>query len=216
MIIERALNAQYLSNTYLVCDRDGGGAVVIDAGGPLDPVFKAAERLSVAPSMVLLTHHHHDHVSEVPGLTARWADVPVLISPLERDDVPTSTGTVDAGDRLTAGDLVIRPLAHAGSYARNALVPRRARRVGRRLHRRHPLPRLRGRCARPWPHDLPGDQGLDHGDAMELDPATEIHPGHSEPTTVGREWDATRSSASGGASTARAHSPASRSAIRRR
>ena len=42
-------------------------AVVIDAGGPLDPVFDAAERLSVAPSMVLLTHHHHDHVSEVPG-----------------------------------------------------------------------------------------------------------------------------------------------------
>ena len=72
MIIEHARNAQYLSNTYLVCDRDGGSAVVIDAGGPLEPVFKAADSLAVTPSMVLLTHHHHDHVSEVPGLAARW------------------------------------------------------------------------------------------------------------------------------------------------
>ena len=27
------------------------------------------------------------------------------------------------------------------------------------------------------------------GTLMELDPATEIHPGHSEPTTVAREWE---------------------------
>ena len=27
------------------------------------------------------------------------------------------------------------------------------------------------------------------GTLMELDPATEIHPGHAEPTTVAQEWE---------------------------
>ena len=35
--------------------------------------------------MVLLTHHHSDHVSEVGELLRRWPEMPVLISPLERD-----------------------------------------------------------------------------------------------------------------------------------
>src|SRR5579863_8554333 len=103
MIIEHSRNSDYLSNTYLVCDHAGGSAVVIDAGGPLEPVFAAAERLSVTPSMVLLTHHHHDHVSEVDGLTSRWPGIPVLISPLERDLVGTATGTIDTGERLHEG-----------------------------------------------------------------------------------------------------------------
>ena len=72
MIIEHSRHAQYLSNTYLVCDHEGGSALVIDAGGPIEPVLAAAERLSVKPKRVLLTHHHHDHVSDVPALTARW------------------------------------------------------------------------------------------------------------------------------------------------
>jgi glyoxylase-like metal-dependent hydrolase (beta-lactamase superfamily II) len=189
MIIERALNAQYLSNTYLVCDRDGGSAVVIDAGGPLDPVFQAAERLSVAPSMVLLTHHHHDHVSEVPGLTARWPDAPVLISPLERDDVPTSTGTVDAGDRLTAGELVIRPLATPG-HTRGMLSfliehdGLAAVFTGDTLFRDSV-----GGVRAPGHTTYQAIKDSIMGTLMELDSATEIHPGHSEPTTVGREWD---------------------------
>src|SRR6202035_5418748 len=95
MIINPSPTPQYLSNTSLVCDHPGGSAVVIDAGGPLEPVFAAAERLSVTPSTVLLTHHHLDHVSDVGGLTARWPAVPVLISPLERELVPAATGTID-------------------------------------------------------------------------------------------------------------------------
>ena len=114
MIIEHSRNAKYLSNTYLVCDHAGGSAVVIDAGGPLEPLFAAAARLSVTPSTVLLTHHHLDHVSDVGDLLAHWPAVPVLISPLERDLVPTATGTIDTGERLTPGELVIRPLHTPG------------------------------------------------------------------------------------------------------
>src|SRR5579871_2370792 len=103
MLIERAQNTDYLSNTYLVADEAGGEAVVIDAGGPLAPIFAAAERLSVTPSRVLLTHHHHDHVSELGELAQRWPGIEILISPLERDLVAGATGTIDAGERLGVG-----------------------------------------------------------------------------------------------------------------
>jgi len=188
MIIEHARNPEYLSNTYLVCDKIGGEAVVIDAGGPLEPVFAAADRLAVAPSMVLLTHHHHDHVSEVGGLTARWPDAPVLISPLERDLVGSATGTIDAGDRLTAGELVIRPL-HTPGHTRGMLsflVEHQGSAVftGDTLFRGSV-----GGVRAPGHTTYQALKDSIMGTLMELDPATEIHPGHSEPTTVAREWE---------------------------
>ncbi|HEY1777793.1 MAG TPA: MBL fold metallo-hydrolase [Solirubrobacteraceae bacterium] len=189
MIIEYARNDQFLSNTYLVCDREGGSAVVIDAGGPLEPVFAAADRLSVTPSKVLLTHHHGDHVSEVPDLKARWPRLPVLISPLERDSVSSATATIDAGERLSEGELVIRPLRTPGHTAGmlSFLVEHQGSAAvftGDTLFR----------------GSVGGVRGPGHttyqdlkdsimGTLMELDGATVIHPGHSEPTTVAREWE---------------------------
>src|ERR1019366_4442270 len=180
MIIEHSRNDQYLSNTYLVCDHQGGSAVVIDAGGPLEPVFAAAERLDVEPSMVLLTHHHHDHVSEVGGLTARWPSVPVLISPLERDLVGAATGTIDTGERLTPGELVIRPLHTPGhtlgmlsfliEHQRSAAVF-----TGDTLFR-DSVGGVRG----PGHTTYQALKDSIMGTLMELDPSTEIHPGHAD------------------------------------
>jgi glyoxylase-like metal-dependent hydrolase (beta-lactamase superfamily II) len=45
MIVERSMHDQFLSNTYLVADHAGGGAVLIDAGGPTAPLIEVAERL---------------------------------------------------------------------------------------------------------------------------------------------------------------------------
>src|SRR5271156_2778231 len=84
MIVERATHPKFLSNTYLVADREDGPAFFIDAGGPVEPLIAAAERLGLRPTHVLLTHHHFDHVSEVGALRERWPGIEVLISPLER------------------------------------------------------------------------------------------------------------------------------------
>ena len=59
------MHPQFLSNTYLVADGQGGPAFFVDAGGPVEPLIEAAERLELTPTHVLLTHHHFDHVSEV-------------------------------------------------------------------------------------------------------------------------------------------------------
>ncbi|MDX6665335.1 MAG: hydroxyacylglutathione hydrolase [Solirubrobacteraceae bacterium] len=77
MILERSLNPQFLSNTYLVAPDAGGEALFIDAGGPMEPLFEAVERHGLTPTVVLLTHHHYDHVSELDAITGRWPDIVV-------------------------------------------------------------------------------------------------------------------------------------------
>ena len=70
VIVERSMNDDFLSNTYLVADEPGGHAVMIDAGGPVAPLLEYLKRGQLSLTHILLTHHHHDHVSEV-GQRAR-------------------------------------------------------------------------------------------------------------------------------------------------
>src|SRR5881296_3769042 len=62
MLVERSMDPGWLSNAYLVADEEGGTAVFVDSGAPLEPLLEAAERWSVRPEAVLRTHGHHDHV----------------------------------------------------------------------------------------------------------------------------------------------------------
>src|SRR5271155_4208032 len=128
MLVEYASNPQFLSNTYLVADGEGGPAFFVDAGGPVGPLIEAAERLQLTPTHVLLTHHHFDHVSEVGALRGRWPGIEVLISPLERgmlagaapgegQGAAIATGTVEAGQTLQLGALEVRPLYTPGHTA---------------------------------------------------------------------------------------------------
>jgi glyoxylase-like metal-dependent hydrolase (beta-lactamase superfamily II) len=114
-----------------VCDGEGGAAFFVDAGGPVEPLIEAAERLGVTPTHVLLTHHHFDHVSEVGPLRARWPELEVLISSIERglmaggeagtqdagEQAEGETGTVEAGETLSFGALEVRPLHTPGHTA---------------------------------------------------------------------------------------------------
>ncbi len=133
MIVERVSHPQFLSNTYLVADGAGGPAFFIDAGGPVEPLIAAAERLGLEPTHVLLTHHHFDHVAEVARLQERWPALAVLISASERElllaavpaleqtgkRVPAGapTGTVEAGQILSFGTLEVWPLHTPGHSA---------------------------------------------------------------------------------------------------
>jgi len=123
MLVEYTTHPQFLSNTYLVADGDGGPAFFIDAGGPVEPLIEAAERLGLEPTHVLLTHHHFDHVSEVGTLRRRWPKLEVLISSRERDLLAAAAGegepeqkmgTVEAGQTLRFGTLEVHPLNTPG------------------------------------------------------------------------------------------------------
>jgi len=132
MLLEQASHPQFLSNTYLVADGEGGPAFFVDAGGPVQGLIGAADRLGLRPTHVLLTHHHFDHVSEVGVLRERWPDLGVLISARERDLLAGADGaggageptdgargvdTVEAGETLQFGALEVRPLHTPGHTA---------------------------------------------------------------------------------------------------
>ncbi len=84
MIVETSSNPQFISNTYLVADGEGGPAFFIDAGGPVEPLIDAADRLALEPTHVLLTHHHYDHVCDVDKLRERWPQLKVADQPASR------------------------------------------------------------------------------------------------------------------------------------
>src|SRR5690349_702056 len=90
------MDSRYLSNAYLVADREGGSAVFVDSGAPIEPLLRAAERWRVTPEAVLRTHGHHDHVEHeaelgVPVVTGAGRfgglDVEAIPTPGHSDDM---------------------------------------------------------------------------------------------------------------------------------
>jgi len=255
MLVERSCHPQFLSNTFLVADGEGGPAFFIDAGGPVAPLIAAAERLGLEPTHVLLTHHHFDHVSDVGELLERWPKLKVLISEREREllrataanggdesasSVGDGWGSIEAGETLSFGALDVRPLHTPGHTAGmlSFVVGERSRAAGGegapvRTVKSGAPGGLTGAGLAVFTGDtlfknsVGGVKAPGHttytdlrdsimGTLMELPPDTIIYPGHSEETSVGREWIPTRSSACGGVWTRRARSRARHSDSRPR
>jgi len=206
VIVERASHPQFLSNTYLVADGQGGPAFFIDAGGPVAPLIEAAERLQLTPTHVLLTHHHFDHVSDVGELCERWPELQVLISARERellavpgDGEPSAApemGSIEAGQTLQLGALGVRALHTPGHTAGMLSFL-----VGERLDGSGGAELAVFTGDTLFKDSVGGVKAPGHstyadlrdsimGTLMELPPQTVIYPGHAEETTVAREWDA--------------------------
>jgi glyoxylase-like metal-dependent hydrolase (beta-lactamase superfamily II) len=189
VIIDASMNEADFSNCYLVADRPGGAAVVIDAGQPVERIVAAAERHGVEPAYVLLTHHHHDHVGGVASLAARWPQVKVVIHPLELDLVAGATGPIQAGERIEVGELQIRPL-HTPGHTKGMLSFLVEQSGSAAVFTGDTLFRDSVGGVRAPGHDT--YQALKDsimGTLMELDRDVEVRPGHSDPSTISREWE---------------------------
>jgi len=115
MIVERSMSDGFLTNTYLVAAGPGSDAFLVDAGGPLDPLFAKADEHDLKVTHILLTHHHHDHVLDLGAALERWPHATVLAHPEER--VPGTTGDVNPGDELEIGGLTVKALHTPGHTA---------------------------------------------------------------------------------------------------
>ena len=180
--LERTESPGWLSNAYLIDDGAGTG-VLIDGNGVAAPLLDAVARRGVRIPAVLLTHHHVDHVvlDDYRDLGAT-----VYAHELTAGELP---GVVDTllSDRevVEFGGLSIECL-HTPGHAHGHLsflvdeadvftadVLFRGTVGGTRAPEATGIADLRGSLER----------------LLALPPATRVHPGHREPTTIGAELE---------------------------
>jgi glyoxylase-like metal-dependent hydrolase (beta-lactamase superfamily II) len=182
VIIERSMNDEWLSNTYLVADEEGGSALVVDAGGPCAPLVEAAERLGVRVRTLLLTHHHHDHVAEADV----WQDAEVLAHPVEAEQLEGVDRTIEPGETLELGGLHVETLHTPGHTAGmlNFVINGGDVFTGDTLFKRSV-----GGVHAPGSTSFADLRHSIMEVLMKLPPETRVQPGHTDPTTVGDEWE---------------------------
>ena len=158
MITERSMDPGWLSNAYLVADEEGGTAVFVDSGAPMEPLLQTAREWSVEPGHVLRTHAHHDHVVHEAELGAKVVTGPLETGGLRIEALATPGHSDDhlafvVNDELCfSGDILFKDAVGGGS-------------------------------------DVPAIRRSVMDVLMKLPPETRVLPGHTDETTIGREWE---------------------------
>ena len=151
----------WLSNAYLVWDEPGGTAVFVDSGAPLEPLFRAVEREALTVTHLLTTHADPDHVAGDREVIDRFG-VPVVKGPLE-----TGGLRIDALPTPGHKDDHLAFVVNGEACFSGDVLFRDAVGGG----------------------DLAQVRRSVMDVLMQLPPATRVLPGHTEETTIGREWD---------------------------
>ena len=116
------MHRDWLSNAYLVADEEGGTAVYVDSGAPIDPLREAAKRWRVEPAFILRTHAHHDHVEHeselglpvrTDSLEAGGLHVEAIPTPGHSDDM---VAFVLNGEAVFTGDTLFKDSVGGGSF----------------------------------------------------------------------------------------------------
>jgi glyoxylase-like metal-dependent hydrolase (beta-lactamase superfamily II) len=157
VLVERSLHPRYLSNAYLVADEEGGSALYVDSGAPLEPLLAAAKQWRVEPAAVLRTHSHADHVEheaelglpvETGALEVGGLSVKAIPTPGHSDDM---IAFVVNGEAVFTGDTLFKDSVGGGDFPQI----------------RHSVMEVLMKL----PHEL------------------RVLPGHTDETTIGREWE---------------------------
>ncbi len=161
MLVEKSMHPSWLSNAYLLADGPGGTAVFVDSGAPLEPLIAAVERERLAPTHLLVTHGHADHVAGNDELVRRYGlevtagrvetgglSIESLATPGHSDD---GVSFFAGGELCFTGDTLFRDSVGGGPADEM---------------RRSVMEVLMG-----LPHEV------------------RVLPGHTDETTIGREWE---------------------------
>jgi glyoxylase-like metal-dependent hydrolase (beta-lactamase superfamily II) len=187
MMIERTEHPDWLTNAYLLAEQPGGYGVLIDANDVLDPLLERVEEDQISITHILLTHHHPDHVAGLDRYKEQF-DVPV-VAHAETASV-LGAGVVDEiiddGGIISCGGLRIRAIYTPGHCLGHVALL-----VGEDCFTADVL--FNGTVGGTQPPSADGDyESLRHSvmeRLMKLPPDTRVHPGHRDPTTIGKEWE---------------------------
>ena len=185
MIVERTEHPSWLSNAYLVADREGGHGVLVDSNGINEPLIAKAEELRLTITHVLVTHHHSDHVVTCEEDACRFG-VPVLAHPLAREAGVHVDETVDDGDVVRSGALEIRVLATPGHCRDHlALLVDGTDCLTADCLFKGTVGGTVGGGPTGYADQIHSIMDV----LMNLPSETTIHPGHREASTIGAEWE---------------------------
>jgi hydroxyacylglutathione hydrolase len=112
----------WLSNAYLVANEEGGAAVFVDSGAPMEALFDAAERWRVRPSHVLRTHADPDHVQHEAELRLPVVTGPLEVGGLRVEALPTPghkddhVAFVIDGEACFSGDVLFKAAVGGGDF----------------------------------------------------------------------------------------------------
>jgi glyoxylase-like metal-dependent hydrolase (beta-lactamase superfamily II) len=179
MIIEKTMSDGWLSNTWLIGDKPGGHAVLIDTGGPMEPIVQAIEENRLTVSHVLCTHHHIDHVQYNAAYKTKFG-CPICGHRSENRLFGGLDVELADGDELVTGGLTVRAL-HTPGHTLGMLaflVNEQRLFTGDTLFRR-----AVGGTRAPGHTSFEDLQHSIMEVLMKFPKETAIHPGHTDPTT---------------------------------
>jgi hydroxyacylglutathione hydrolase len=183
MIIQRTEAPGWTSNSYLVADGPGGHGVFIDGNGVVQPLIDQARALNLTIDAVLVTHRHGDHLQGLEDFVADFG-APVYASAETAQDTHVDHH-IDEGDVLQFGGLRIEVLRSEGHCAGQLVFFVN----GTDAFTADTLfnGTVGGNFA---PHNTGyADQKAAVMRLAQLPPAVVLHPGHTEPTEAGLEWE---------------------------
>jgi hydroxyacylglutathione hydrolase len=157
MLVARSMDPGWLSNAYLVADEEGGTAVYVDSGAPVQPLLDAVEEWGVTPTHILRTHAHRDHIAHEDELGLPVVTSALTTGGLEVEAIPTPGHSDDMvcfvvnGELVFSGDTLFKDTVGGGD-----------------------LEQIRRSVMDVY---------------MTMRHERRVLPGHTDETTIGREWE---------------------------